>query len=328
MLTPATAAETINKYGAMLKTLNYLLFIAAALLFSCKKELLATTNVQHVYIGKYLLFDADEQFNTGQSGYPSPYTSIYYSNLDGSGIKRVTSAETGYYCYRPSWSPDGMQVIYIRGNQSDSDRSICIIDITGNNFKSVVKGDKVDYPSFSPDGTKLIYAKSLVNTLPYKYDLYVSNADGTSEQRITSFANDNGEVANIHCAPNGKIYFYATSNHDNTGVYSVNTDGSGLKYVLTDVDFLGVSPNGNSLLFDLGDGLYVCNSDGTNIQKILTFDNNEPNMLVGAAWSPDGNEIYFSNADYPTYFGVYRVTVNGYGLQQVLSGYYEYPQVF
>lgn len=306
------------------------LFLATAisLFISCKKEAADSTAITDVYLGKYLLFDADEAFNSGQSAYPSPFTSIYYSNLDGTGITKVTGADIGYYSYRPSWSPDGKQVVYIRGNQSDSDRSICIVDITGKNFKSVVTGDKVDYPSFSSDGTKLIYAKCLTNTIPYNYDIYVCNTDGTNEHRITGFADDNGEVSNVHSAPNGKIYFYATANHTSTGVYSLNSDGTGLKYVLTDVDFLGVSPNGNNLLFDLSDGLYICNSDGTDIRKILPFDNSEPNMLVGAAWSPDGNEIYFSNADYPTYFGIYRVTISGSGLQQILSGYYEFPQVF
>ncbi|HEY8781501.1 MAG TPA: hypothetical protein VIM16_07805 [Mucilaginibacter sp.] len=317
----------------MYKKSNYLLLIIAfASLCSCKKDAQINNIVQTspVYSGKYLLFDADESFNKSfnpsQSIFPSPYTSIYYSNLDGSKITPITGSDSGYYSYRASWSPDGKQVLFIHGNQSGTDRSLCIIDITGDNFKSVVKGNEVDFASFSPDGEKLVYAKSLVDD--YKYDVYVSNVDGTSEQRITNFANDNGAVANIHWSSDGKIYFYGSGSHTTGGIYSINEDGSNLKYIMLPVDFLGISPDGKKILFDLSNGLFICNIDGTNIKTIISYDNNNPNMLVGASWSADGNEIYVSNADYPANFGLYKLKADGSGLHQILAGYYEFPVVF
>jgi TolB protein len=315
----------------MYKKSNYLLFvIALALLCSCKKDdpIKNITHTTPPYSGQYLLFDADESFNRGESTFPSAFTSIYYSNLDGSNITPVTGADPGYYSYRPAWSPDGKQILFIRGNQSDTYRAICIIGINGGNFKSVVSGSKVDFASFSPDGKKLVYAKSLVDSIPFKYDVYVANADGTAEQRLTSFGKDNGEVANIHWSSDGKIYFNGTGDHTKTGVYSVNPDGSNLKYVMTDVFFLGISPDGTKILFDLGNGLFSCNIDGSNIKTIITYDNNNPNMLVGASWSSDGNQIYLSNADYPSNLGIYRVNSDGTNLQRILYGYYEYPVVF
>ena len=313
----------------MFKKIFYVLCIIP-LLISCKKDDpgLQIDTSDPVYPGQYLLFDADEAFNTGLTTYPSPYTSIYYTNLDGSGLTRVTPAENGYYSYRPSWAPDGKSVLFIRGNQGDDYRSICSINIDGTNFKSLVQGNKVDYPSYSPDGKKLIYAKTLGTTPPYPYDIYVSNADGTGEQRITNFADDNGAVSNMHCSSDGKIYFYGGSQHVSSGVYSVNLDGSGLKFNLNDVDFLDISPDGKYILFDLANGLFICNNDGTNIRTLLPFDNSYPDNLVGASWSPDGYEIYFSNANYPTNYGLYRINTQGYGLQQLRVGYYEFPQVF
>ena len=315
----------------MLKRSTYLLFVTLfMLLCPCKK----TDPVQKintsppVYSGKYLLFDADETFNTGKSNFPSAYTAIYYSNLDGSNITKITGSDPGYYSYRPSWAPGGKQVLFIRGNQYDTDRSVCIIDITGTNFKSVVKGNEVDYASFSPDGKKLVYAKSLVDSIPFKYDVYVSNADGTAEQRITTFAKDNGAVANIQWSSNGTIYFYGSGNHTKTGVYSINANGTGLKYIMTDVNFLGVSPDGKHILFDLGNGLFLCNIDGSNIKSIITYDNDHPNMIVGASWSADSKQIYLSNADYPANFGLYKVNIDGSRFQKLLVGYYEYPGVF
>ena len=304
--------------------------VVLSLLFSCKKD----SPANHIpppttvtYQGKYLLFDADQTFNTGQSAYPSAYTSIYYSKLDGKDVTRITPADAGYYCYRASWAPNGTYIIYIRGDAADSDRRLCTIDINGGHFSTITKGDEVDYGVFSPDGLRVAYAKSLIHFIPYKYDIYVSNYDGTGERRITTFADFNGAVANLHWASDGKIYFQATSDRDKTGIYSVNPDGSNLKYVLYDVDFLGVSPDSKYILFDLGDGLYSCNTDGTNLKTLVTYNNSNPNYLVGASWSPDGSLIYLSNADYPANFGIYSINSNGTNSKQILSGYYEFPTV-
>ena len=306
--------------------------VVLALLFSCKKENASPPLITPAILpgapSKYLLFDADEAFNRGQSAYPSAYTSIYYSNLDGSDITRVTPNDPGYYCYRATWSPDGTHILYIRGEQTDTDRRLCSIDVNGGNFKSITKGDEVDYGAYSPDGTRVAYAKSLIHFIPFKYDIYVCNPDGSSERRITTFADNNGAVANIHWASDGRIYFEAASDRDKSGVYSVNPDGSNLKYILYDVDFLGISPDSKKILFDLSDGLYTRDIDGTNLKKIINYDNSNPNMLVGASWSLDGSQIYLSNADYPANFGLYRINSDGSSiLQKILVGYYEYPAV-
>ena len=254
----------------MQKTSTFLLFaIIFTLLLSCKKEDThqAITNNNPPASGKYLLFDADENFNLGFSAIPSAYTSIYYTNLDGTAVTQITPFEPEYYSYRPSWSPDGTQIIYTHGNRDDSERSLCIIDINGTNLKSITKGNKVDYGAFSPDGKKVVYTKSLTSIAPYPYDIYVANSDGSSEQKLTTFGEDNGAVADIHWASDGKIYFYAGSDNTRTGIYCVNPDGSNLKYIMTDVYLLDISPDAKHILFDLGDGLYTCNIDGSNIKK-------------------------------------------------------------
>ncbi len=301
-----------------------------ALFFSCKKEHNGppSITISTLYPGKYLLFDADQAFNNGLSPAPSAYTAIYYANLDGSNITRVTPNDPGYYCYRPSWSPNGQFVLYVRGDAADTDRRLCVIDVNGGNFKSITKGDEVDYGAFSPDGLSIAYTKSLVHFIPFKYDIYVSHFDGTDEHRITTFADFNGAVANIRWGADNKIYFEAVSDRDKAGVYSVSPDGSNLKYIMYDVDFLGISLDAKHLLFDLSDGLYTCDVNGANIKTIIKYDNNNPNYLLGASWSADGSQIFLSNADYPAHLGIYSVNSNGSGgLKQILSGYYEFPTV-
>jgi len=314
----------------MSKRSTYLLLvIVLALVYSCKKEQSKVPTKEYVPPGTYLLFDADQEFNTGQSEFPSLYTSIYYSNLDGTGITRITPIEHDRYSYRASWSPDGTQVLYTRGDHADTDRRLCKIDITGKNLKTITKGDEVDFGSFSPDGRKVAYAKSLIHFLPYKYDIYVANADGTAEQRLTNFAVDNGSIANIHWSADRKIYFTAHGDRSKSGVYSVNEDGSNLKYVMYYVDLLGISPDGKYILFDQSNGLFTCSNDGTNIKTLMNYDSNTPNMLLGASWSTDGTLIFLSNTDLASnQLGIFKINDNGYGFKKVLDGFYEYPSVY
>jgi Tol biopolymer transport system component len=311
------------------KSTYLLLIVVLALVYSCKKD--SSNNIvtkPFLAPGKYLLFDADEAFNMGQSAFPSLYTSIYYANLDGTGITRITPVEPAYYSYRASWSPDGTQIIYTRGDFADTARGLCTIDITGSNFKRIVKGDKADYGCFSPNQGMIAYAKSLVHTRPYKYDLYTANADGSSEQRLTYFADDNGAIANIHWSTDGKIYFNGVSDRNKSGIYSIDKGGNNLKYITDNGRLLGVSPDGKYILFDQSDGLFTSNTDGSNIKTLITYDDSNPNMLLGASWSANGGPIYLSNTNLPgNLLGIFKINDAGYGFQKVLDGFYEYPSV-
>ena len=313
----------------MYKRSTYLvLVVVLALLFSCRKDKKVIPETPPTSFGTYVLFAADEEFNNGHVNAPSDYTSLYYAKLDGTGITAITPFEPNYYSYRGSWSFDGKKVIYTRGNKDDSDRGLCIIDVPGGNFKSVIKGHRADYGSFSPDGKQIAYGKAQVDSL-YDYDVYIANANGTSEQRLTFFANDDGAVANIHWGADGKIYFNAIGDHHHIGIYSVDPDGNNLKSVISDVEFLGISRDAKHILCDVGEGLFTCDADGKNVKKIVAYDNNTPNTLLGASWSFDGKAIYLSYTDYPYgLFGIYRINSDGTGLKKVLDGFYEFPVVY
>jgi len=309
--------------------LKYLvLMIAFGSLFSCHKDKKVIPETPPTSFGTYVLFAADEEFNNGHVNAPSDYTSLYYAKLDGTGITAITPFETDHYSYRGSWSFDGTKVIYTRGNKDDSDRSLCIIEVPGGNFRSIVQGHRADYGSFSPDGKQIAYGKAQVDSL-YDYDVYVANANGTSEQRLTFFANDDGAVANIHWGADGNIYFNAIGDHHHVGIYSVDPDGNNLTSVIPDVEFLGISRDAKKILYDTSTGLYTCDADGKNAKKIVTYDNNTPNSILGASWSYDGMAIYLSYTDYPYgLFGIYRINRDGSGLKKILDGFYEFPVVY
>jgi len=304
-----------------------LLSIIIVLFCSCKKD--NKTTAANPSPGKYLLFDADGIYNSGKSSSPSLFTSLFYSNLDGSGLTQITVPPVNYFDYRASYSFDGTKIIFVRGNEDDTDRGLYTVDNTGNNLKNITKGDEVDFASFSPDGQRIVYAKSLVSSAPYLYDIYVANADGSSEQKITSLANQNGGAADIHWSFDGKIYFAGSSDSLKAGLYAINADGSNMHYVTSNAALMAISPDGKYFLFETTTGMSICNSDGSNPKTLLNVSSsNTPDSIIGGGWSADGKEIYYSSFYGATSnFGIFKINNDGTNLTKVLNGYYEYPSI-
>ena len=307
-------------------------FILLILFYSCKKDGASNINknitTQNASPGKYLLFDADWLYNSGKSSTLSLLTSLYRTNLEGAGLTQITTPPTNYFDYRASYSFDGSKIIFVRGNQDGTDHGLYIVDSTGNNLTNITKGDEVDYASFSPNGKQVVYAKSLTSGASSAYDIYVANADGTDEQKITSFANQNGGAGNIHWSSDGKIYFEASSNSVKSGIYSINADGSNLNYITSNFELMSISPDGKYLLYETTMGLSICNNDGSNPVTVINFNSSTPDAIIGGGWSADGKEIYYSHFDSAlNTFGIFKINIDGSGLTKILNGYYEYPSI-
>jgi TolB protein len=109
---------------------------------------------------------------------------IYSMNLDGSGLIRLTN--NLYNDDHPRWSPNGTKILF----QSDRD-------------------------SIPPDPE---------NPGPAKQDIYVMNADGTGQTRLTTDAADD---CNAVWSPDGnKIVFQSLRNGTYYQVYTMNADGT------------------------------------------------------------------------------------------------------
>ena len=68
-------------------------------------------------------------------------------------------------------------------------------------------------------------------------------------------------------------------------LYTIRTDGKGLKLIARDVAFAAWSPDGSRLAYTHA-GLYVVNADGSDAHKIAASGE-------GMAWSPDGRQIVY-----------------------------------
>ncbi len=156
-------------------------------------------------------------FNSGYTIFlmPNPLGSLnYMSRLGGSG----------HECYEPSWSPDGKAVVYSR--TIDTNWEIYkVLDIHSDLTETRLTssgGHKVSFsPSWSPDGAKIAYVSD--KNQEGNYDIYVMNADGSNQQRLTS--NLDIDSSPVWSKTGSKIFFQSERDGNNE-IYTMNADGS------------------------------------------------------------------------------------------------------
>ena len=144
----------------------------------------------------------------------------------------------------------------------------------------------------APDSYKIAFLSTRTGNM----DIYVMNADGTGQLRLTTSPSDE---ANPVWSPSGtKIAFY--SNQDgNTDVYVMNADGTGQTRLTQ-----GIVPSwdpswssdGTRIAFsserDDNIDIYVMNSDGSDVQRIT----DDQALDRQPSWSPDDTKITFASA--------------------------------
>jgi len=127
-------------------------------------------------------------------------------------------------------------------------------------------------------------------------EVYVMNADGTSQQRLTY--NAGGEDSDPAWSPDGRVITYMSQRSGNWEIYVMNPDGSSQRNLTSHPKgdwYPTWSPDGRSITFysdrDGSWQIYVMSADGSN-QRRLT-DSAGDNWFP--AWSPDGRYIAFSS---------------------------------
>jgi Tol biopolymer transport system component len=150
-------------------------------------------------------------------------------------------------------------------------------------------------PSWSPDGRQLVFESSRHGN----NELYVINADGTGERRLT-YSPSNVENSHASWSPDGSSIVFDSFRGGAFHLYVIRPDGSGERQ-LTHGDAAGVeefarhpewSPDGRLIAFDSrrdGNGeYYVIQPDGSALRRLTnTPDAHESHP----AWTPDGEVI-------------------------------------
>ena len=153
-------------------------------------------------------------------------------------------------------------------------------------------------PAWSPDGTKIAFASdrddpnsgACLGAQHCNFEIYVMNADGSGETRITTFSGADVEPA---WSPDGtKIAFTSTRDDPNP-----TTCG----YPNPECDY----------------DIFVMDADGSNVTHLV----DEPTTDGNASWSPDGSRIAYDTCmGLPCFGGAKVVAVDGSGAPVDLLG--------
>jgi Tol biopolymer transport system component len=195
-----------------------------------------------------------------------PSYDIYVATDDGSELRPLTT--TPGYDAEATLSPDGKKIVFT--SLRDGDLEIYTMDVDGSNVQRLTNTVGYDGgPFYSADGSKIVYRahhpddpdeiaayKSLLQQnliQPSKLDIFVMNADGTGQRRIT----DNG-AANFapFFHPDGERIIFCSNLEDpqkrNFDLFMISTDGSRLERVTFHEQFDGFpmfTPDGKKLVF-------------------------------------------------------------------------------
>lgn len=200
-----------------------------------------------------------------------PTYGIYTAKPDGSDLKLIfpkglkKGAATGYNA-ESVISPDGKRVVFTSDRGGDLD--IWTMNLDGSHAKQLTHELGYDGgPWWSPDGKKICYRayhpetpeeiadyKSLLAQhliRPTTLDLYVMNADGSGQKRVTNEKKQNIASFAPSWTPDGKGLVFGSNRDDpkrrKFEVYKINLDGTGLERITFGDQFDGFpnfSPDG------------------------------------------------------------------------------------
>jgi Tol biopolymer transport system component len=179
---------------------------------------------------------------------------IYMADPNGAQQTRLTNNSTGDF--NPAFSPGGDKIVFVRDGEIYMMDAVDINPADGNgdnliNLTNNAAGDSD--PAFSPDGTKIAFTSNRDGNL----EIYVMDADGTDQTRLTNNAAPGDEKPNW--SPGGSKIAFTSLRDGNYAIYVMNAlDGSEQKRLTkkaaADDYSPAFSPNGKKIAFTSGRG--------------------------------------------------------------------------
>ena len=162
---------------------------------------------------------------------PPRYFDIYVMDADGSNLQRLTNDPRDDRF--PAWSPDSERIVFGARREGHFETKfavtyeIYVMDADGGNQRRRTKNLHDDRsPSWSPDGTRIVFSARRDGHVQDKwgltYEIYVMDADGGNEQRLTENGVYEGQPA---WSPDGKRIAFVSNRDGNVEIYAMDADG-------------------------------------------------------------------------------------------------------
>lgn len=285
--------------------------------------------------------------SAGQAAFPGFNGFIAFAGPDGLFAMRPEGgpkvAITDGADFNPSWSPDGLKLLFDRDLNGQT-------DIFVTSFPSGVPINLTDDPAndsdpaWSPDGSQLVFTSSRDG----ESRLFTMDADGSNVAQITTaeagpgsgdaypvWSPDGSRIAFTRGLPEFRALGYSA-------IMTVSPDGTNLKTISSDVGsgptasgrvhHLDWSRDGSTLVFGRGGSacsgrIAIMSADGSNgwfLVAPLDPDFPIPDGCVASepAWSPDGHKIVFNLAFVASgpsndATGTYTINIDGTDLKRL-----------
>ena len=248
---------------------------------------------------------------------------LYLVNTDGTDLTQLTELERG--ACQPSWSPDGLQLVFISpcGGRADffetiyNESSLYVINADGTGFKQLTAAPGSDFePAWSPDGRRIAFT-SVRDGFRQIYSLDVNSLAVTLLTNTTNAI----ESSQPSWSPDGKRIAYMVKR---VGTYQV--------WAMTDTgqEAVQLARSGQ----DLWDFLPTWSADGRTVffnqrrqgpfrpwlmkanYEDLSQDPRRLNFVTpieDVSFSPDGLWLVFEGMDGEGNRDIYFMTVAGSG---------------
>ena len=159
------------------------------------------------------------------------YSQIYSVQLDSKGFEPVQLTSTPGHKMDPMFSADGSKIVFMYANLETKKFDVALMNADGS--EQVVIPTPPDWyiwhPAISPDGTKI--AVEMWNAKHDVDAVFLMNADGSNLTRLTHFGADGYPAF----SPDGKQVIFSSMSFS-LDVFTINTDGTGMKRVVAGWD--------------------------------------------------------------------------------------------
>jgi len=205
---------------------------------------------------------------------------IYTMRADGSEKRPVMSTQPQRN-WRPDWSPDGTQLLFL--SNRDGNFEIYKVNVDGTSLVNLTNHPANDRDAdWSPDGDQIVF----VSDREGRNALYVMAEDGSGVARLLG---GSWNCSFPRWSPDGERIAFTSGKDGTLDIYVMNADGSDVQKVTTrSGDNVMPAWVGNDRLMfsgdDTGDNwdLFVINVDGSGLVQLMTTTDSERYP----AWAP------------------------------------------
>ncbi len=174
-------------------------------------------------------------FASSRSGVPQ----IYLVNIDGTQPRQLTNLSEG--ACQPSWSPDGMRLLFTSPCPRNRDRypgsALWVINVDGSGLEVLTAVPGGDYdPAWSPSGDRIAFT-SLRDGWP---QVYVMDADGTDAQNLSRSDFWESQPA---WSPDGSQILYVSPRSGQEAIWIMGANGESPRAVTRSNDRRNTHPD-------------------------------------------------------------------------------------